>query len=271
MNREIIENALTNIEDKLITDAVSYKKKKRFFTASSVGEALVKAAIVVITVVCLGTATAYAAARIYQLIVTKHAVSVGDPKIIMEAEAAPPPPPPVVEVIEEEAGTDQTPWIEKRVEVVNGYATNTYYTFERYEDAIGFFEMKSWLDDEPGTVGCVTAVSTETDTSYTRDVDIIYFRENGGEIFMSQHITESDMDYGASYGVGGLENTGNVREYVSAKNNVFTLVDEVREDTITYVILIDGEYRGYISFRGMTEKEIQEVLDMIVMLEEIRG
>ena len=61
-----------------------------------------------------------------------------------------------------------------------------------------------------------------------------------------------------------LSNTSNERTYTTASGLELTLVDTEEDGGLcTTVMVSDGDVKGYLRFRGLSEEEIREVLDTV--------
>ncbi len=263
MNSEKLENAITNIDSKYIEEAIQYDSKNKTVILSSYMKIICKAAAFFLLIACFSSTTVYATASIFRkVVVTEYGIFSEDfwedwdlayEEENTEEQVQ-------VEQGEHAVGDDSVNWITKDVEIVNGYATNTYYTYESYEKAIADFELDAWFEKIPGNVETITAVLSETPDFTEKSVDAVYAYGKGSFWIYESTITGNA---GMAYGVS-LDNTGNIRQYTNKNGYIYTLVDEKRDEQITtYVMILYGEYRGFISFSNLTEREIHTLLDQI--------
>lgn len=239
------------------------KTKKTGFT-------LAGAAAIILAVLCVTPVGIYATNLIIdKVFVTEHTISVGNPDYVDDEALYNHSEEVETEDLGYEEGDESVNWLTKRVEVVNGYATNTYYTYEDYATALMDAKLDNWFNKTYENADSVTYVITETPDTVTYDVTVWYPYSNGtfhfSESVMTGNIAD-DMAYSLS-----LRNTGNKRNYVSPISGIeFSLVDEVTEDeegdrVRTYVVIAYGKYHGYICFENLTEEEIHEILDTVVI------
>ena len=84
MKKELVEEALTNIDDRYIEEALTYKKSKIINFPRTTSK-LVKAATVTLAVLAVGSATVYAGAEVLKKIFyTEHTMSTGNPDYVRD-------------------------------------------------------------------------------------------------------------------------------------------------------------------------------------------
>lgn len=239
------------------------KTKKAGFT-------LAGAAAIILVVLCVTPVGVYATNLIIEKVfVTEHTISVGNPEYVVDEDIYNHSEEVEVSDLGYEEGDESVNWLTKRVNVVNGYATNTYYTYADYATALLDAKLDNWFNKTYENAESVTYVITETSDTVTYDVTVWYPYGDGtfhfSESIMTGNVAE-DMAYSLS-----LRNTGNKREYISPISGIeFSLVDEITEDeegerVRTYVVIAYGKYHGYICFEDLTEDEIHEILDTVVI------
>ncbi len=234
------------------------------------GFALAGAAAIILAVLCVTPVGVYATNLIIEKVfVTEHTISVGNPEYVVDEDIYNHSEEVEVSDLGYEEGDESVNWLTKRVNVVNGYATNTYYTYADYATALLDAKLDNWFNKTYENAESVTYVITETSDTVTYDVTVWYPYGDGtfhfSESIMTGNVAE-DMAYSLS-----LRNTGNKRDYISPISDIeFTLVDEITEDedserVRTYVVIAYDEYHGYICFEDLTEDEIHEILDTVVI------
>lgn len=228
---------------------------------------LSRVAVVVIAVICMGSAGVYASNNIIKKVfVTEHAVSVGNTEYIDDKEIVSQDGDVTTENIGHEEGNGKVKWISKDVQVVNGLATNTYYQYKDYETALLDAGLDNWFQISYKNAENVIYVVTQTEDTLEQCIEADFLYGEG-----SFHVCEERMTGNiagdAAHSVQ-LKNTNNKRDYTSASGQVFTLVDEITDKgeekkTITFVMVAYGDHFGYISFENLKDEEIHEILDTV--------
>ena len=86
MKKELVEEALTNIDDRYIEEALTYKKSKIINFPRTTSK-LVKAATVTLAVLAVGSATVYAGAKVFKKVTfTDNSMIMGNPDLVDEEE-----------------------------------------------------------------------------------------------------------------------------------------------------------------------------------------
>ena len=65
-----------------------------------------------------------------------------------------------------------------------------------------------------------------------------------------------------------INGTGNVREYEASNGYVYTLVDETSSDPLRTFVMIhfdDNTITGYLTFTGLTDDQIHEILETLII------
>lgn len=277
MKRESVENAITNIDDRYIFEALEYKKSNivRF---PKMMHKFGKVAAITALLLCVGTASVYAAATVIKkkiitdqgVIITDHAVSVGNPDYVDDDAISSDEGEVTIENKEHVDGDETVNWLTKDVQIVNGDAVNTYYRYTAYETAVADFDMSLWFSSFPGECMFVTAALTETPDTLHKSINASY-QYKSGEVYLYEDIMTGNVAEDVAQSVV-LKNTSNIRQYTNVNGRVFTLVDEksnnheTGEEVITtYVMLTEEKYFGYISFAGISEDDMHEILDMLLL------
>ena len=203
---------------------------------------LPKAAAIALAVVCVGSGGVYAAVKaLKKPVVTDHAISVGN---------------------------EDTAWIFKSVSEVNGYTT-TSYTYDSYTAALKDAGMGIKFTKEYELSSDGAYFSTTEGDGYSTKCISATFIYNEGCFSVNQDISSGNIAEDAAYSIK-LQNTSNEREYSSTSGTEYYLVDEIaaedNEDVVTtYVMLSTDNTNGYISFKGLSEDEMHEVLDTVLV------
>lgn len=231
---------------------------------------LPKVAAVVLAVLCVGGAGVYAATQLLkEPVVTEHAISVGNTEYIDDAAIADTEEPVTTNRISYEEGTADTLWTSKKVSEVNGYVTTTY-TFDSYAKAQQYsgigtkFTTEYLPESKNGIIYSVTENEGFRESELSADLK---YREGSFTVLQSRSEVGFAEDFAFSV---KLQNTSNERDYRTKDGVTYHLVDETisGEDgnkVNTYVMIATDDYEGFISFRGLSEEEIHEVLDTVVI------
>lgn len=253
------------LNEKIIEMGTKVRKHK----PESMAMKLARTAAVVLGVISLGSVTVYAANKVIKnVLVTDHAISVGNPDYIDDAAIAKDEEIPPIENVLHEEGDASVKWLTKDVQVVGGYATNTYYAYPDYVTAISDAGLDNWFREKFEDASDVTYVLTETEDYTDKSVNASYYYHDGS-FFVSESIMTGNVAEDVASSIK-LKNTNNVREYTSASGYVFTLVDEISEGeegtiTTTYVMIAYDDYYGYISFNDLSDEEIKGILDTVII------
>ena len=247
----------------IIEKAKTTRRKNMWY-----GVPKVAVAVLAFALVCpLGV---YAANQILkQVMVTEHTMTVGnteyfDEKAIVDSmnsteEIK-------IENVSHEEGNANVKWLTKDVENLNGIVTNTRYQYDDYKAMLADSKIPNWLSKDYELAESAVYINSKDDTRESDSIDA-NFKYGEGQF----HLSITNMVKGYAENVSSslyLTNTGNKRTYKNVDGVEFTLVDEVREEgelttTRTYVVIAYDMYDGYISFEGLTEEQIHEVLDSV--------
>ena len=230
---------------------------------------LPKVAAIVLAVLCVGGAGVYAATKLLTPKVTDHAVSVGNTEYVDDAAIARTEEPVTTKEISSEQGTADTPWTSRTVSEVNGYVTTTC-TFDSYERAMkeAGLGVKFSKEYEPSSQDSIVYSSTEGNGYKAVEISGGFnYQEGSFTAVQSKNLEGVSND--AAYSIQ-LKNTSNERDYSTKTGVTYHLVDETMSgeegnEVNTYVMLATDAYEGYIRFHGLTEEQIHEVLDTVVM------
>ncbi len=226
-----------------------------------------RVAVAAIAIICMGSVGVYAATNIIKKVfITDHSISVGNSEYVDDAAIALQEKDVKTENVGHEEGGENVKWISKDVQVVNGYATNTYYVYKDYKTALQDAELDNWFGTSYENTENVIYVVTETEDTVDRCLNADFSYGEG-----SFHVCEEIMTGNIAEDVAcsiKLENTNNKRDYTSASGQVFTLVDQITADgaeqkTMTFVMVAYDDYFGYIAFENLKDEEIHKVLDTV--------
>lgn len=283
MKKDVIENALGQIEDSYWTEAVEYETKKKEFRRKAVSVGMRRVAAVLVAVLGIGTLSTYAYEKVLKDTKFFHGLAYtggGDLETMESSEGFTIEDPEYV-VSEIVTGDEATGWIEKKVEKdknaagIGAAGTQTTYTYASYDDAIEGSGMKKLFEDLPGKPTLVTVVDKnihhEDMDFHLINLDSLYSYEDGMFCIMQRDLKDiavaSDPFYFAT-----VSNTENVRKYTNGKGVTFTLVDGTanltvegfsvaQETKLTSVLICSEEVMSEIQFWGLNDKVIQRVLD----------
>ncbi len=234
-----------------------------------------KVAVAVIALVVVAPTVVIAAEQIVEkYFVTEHTISTGNPEYVDDASiatAAAEEEEVTVEQLEDEEGNSSVNWTSKHVECVNGFATNTYYDYEYYETGIADSGLDNWFNTTYKTRSAYY-VLIETDDYTVKSVSA-EFAYHDGTFCVEQSVMSGNVISDCANSIA-LQNTGNVRTYESISGKQFKLVDEIRkngdtETVTTYVMIAYDQYFGYLSFKGLSETDIYEILDTVCINADI--
>ena len=229
-----------------------------------------KVAAVVFAILCVGGAGVYAATQLLKKpVVTEHGISVGNTEYIDDAAIANTEEQVTTNQISYEEGTADTLWTSKTVTEVNGYVTTTY-AFDSYAKAqqdagIGTKFTTEYLpESEDGIIYSVTENEGFRESELSANLK---YQEGSFTVLQSRSEEGFAEDYAYSI---KLQNTSNERDYSTKDGVTFHLVDETvsggEENQVnTYVMIAADAYEGFISFHGLSEEQIHEVLDTVVI------
>lgn len=290
MKKEYMENALTQIDDAYMTEALEYKKSnKKIITISNIG----RIAAAVVLLIGIGTMSTLAYGKIFkETKADEEFMYVGrddfreqwaeDEEKYGEATVYEPEyEEPVIK-----QGTENTLWVEKRTqkvkkqEGVNSTDKITTYVYDSYEKAAKDKKFDQWFADLPGEIDTLTVKEQKWDNIfYTYTLRGLYKYGSGlydfEQMTFGDRITVADDAFYTDF----VKEPENVRKYTNKNGVLFTLTDGIAgydkegfsvagETKVTSIIVCYGKYLGEIQFKDMSEKEIHNVLDCFVLEEE---
>lgn len=226
-----------------------------------------KAAALALALLAIGAGTVYAGSRIFNKVtVLEHEISVGEPLNLSWEDLRDSAEPDVGQIISHEEGGPNDRWMEKEV-VVFEASLSTDYKYVSYDKAMGDVIFAN-LFREP-------LESSDNAGYHVRefDGDTIYrlnatFRYQNGSVDLNEFLkigkaegksSSEDMFLSAIFTFEPLKNT---RTYVSKAGTEFTLADLSYK---TYAIVSVDQHVITLSFKNLTEEEIHQVLDLIVL------
>ena len=257
-------------QSKSLVDNIHKHKAIKQSGGRNISHSFMKAAALVLVLISVGTAGVYAANKLLNKTrVSEHGISTGgdylkDEDLASTLEDA------VTETLGKEEPSADDKWLSKETVMVSGVYKNVYFTYPDYLTLTGDTGFANNFREIPGTNTCAAYVITDLGddtTEYSMSAEFI--TESGGSISFNMSYIKGNIADDASYGVM-LNGTSNVREYTTSSGLEFTLADdEVSTDGDTMIrtttLLAYDDYRGEIHFTGMTDEEIQEVLELIVI------
>ena len=224
---------------------------------------LPKAAVAAAALVLVGSVGVYAATKLLSdPVVTEHSVSVGNTEYINDEAIMASEEPATIEHISNEKGDENEKWLSKDVEIVNGY-TNTRYTYATYEEAAAEAGMDRWLGNEYVAESPVTFTDVEGKGYHSKSLDAEFHVESGS-VFINESIAEEGVAEDAAYSIR-LQHPSSERTYTTESGLQFKLVDDTSSDgkVVTYVLIAYERHTGYLSFEGLTDTEIHNVLEQV--------
>ena len=257
---ELIEKMKENSTDKKSAGVILLSKQKSIYF-------LPKVAAAVIVFALIFTGGVYAANYIMnKVIVTDHGVSVGNEEYIDDEELSKP-----YESVSEETKNEYEPgaddkWLTKKEVLTNGLYLNTFYTYPDYETMISDTRFENIFDGiEPESKDPIYTI-TELDPitkEYSIDVNFNY---GEGEFHLYQDVIEGNVADDAVFSIP-ITSKENERNYKAKTGLEYTLVDgtNIDNEKETTVLISYNEYNGYLSFSNLSEDEIHEILDHIVI------
>ena len=290
LKQTILERMETeDVSEKIRSLETSKKWRKRSM--------LPKVAAVVLAILVVGAGTVYAAGRMLnQVYVSKNFITTGpeDYQIFEQADLMSEDSETIIitpEKICEEMGGPNDKWLSKSVFLSKDdewgiYLTSTQYTYPDYLTAVNDAKMGSIFHTIPGMETKVSYMVYEADdeTAAVSSPSLeATFAYKHGTVKVNQCLldnqTPEEIQYWGGYaskisrgnGKGDFSEaiwgeTDNVRKYVSKSGTEFTLVDYTWEKwgyVYTIVLISYDNVKDIITFEGLSEQEMQEVLDMI--------
>ncbi len=266
MYRESFEDALTNIDDGFIEEAIKFDKKSRITPLAGSKAQVVKAAAAAVTTFAVLGLSVYAATVVLRKVeVQEHSISVGNTEYVDDAAIAS-----MLENIDKEPGENKVDhvdgdssvnWVSKDVSRIGSTVENTRYTYKSMDKALKDYPLAGWVGNVPGEETSVVITLTKMDGFNETSIDAFLSYESG-TIGVCCSKATGNIAEDAAYSIA-LSNTSNTREYKADDGTVYTLVDQVKDVTKTYVLISYDGYDGSISFEGLTEAQIHSVLDKL--------
>lgn len=263
MKKDIIENALGQIEDSYWTEAVEYETKNKEFRRKAVSVGMCRVAAVLVAVLGIGTLSTYAYEKVLKDTKLFHGLAYtggGD-----------------LQAMDPDEGftIDDPEYVVSEIVTGDEAGTQTTYTYASYDDAIEGSGMKKLFEDLPGKPTLVTVVDKNIHHQdmnfHLINLDSLYSYEDGMFCIMQRDFKDIAVAADPVF-FATVSNTENVRKYTNGKGVTFTLVDGTanltmegfsvaQETKLTSVLLCSEEALGEIQFKGLSDKDIQRVLD----------
>ena len=224
---------------------------------------LPKAAVAAAALVLIGSAGVYAATKLLSdPVVTEHSISVGNTEYVDDDAIMASEEPATIENISSEKGDENVKWLTKDVEIVNGY-TNTRYTYATYEEAAAEAGMDRWLGTEYALASPASFTDVEGQGYHSKMVNA-EFNVKSGSVFISESVAEAGVADDAAYSIQ-MQHPSNERTYTTENGLQFKLVDDTSAEgnVTTFVLIAYDRHTGYLSFEGLTDEEIHEVLENV--------
>lgn len=224
---------------------------------------LPKAAVAAAALVLIGSAGVYAATKLLSdPVVTEHSISVGNTEYVDDDAIMASEEPATIENISSEKGDENVKWLTKDVEIVNGY-TNTRYTYATYEEAAAEAGMDRWLGTEYALASPASFTDVEGQGYHSKMVNA-EFNVKSGSVFISESVAEAGVADDAAYSIQ-MQHPSNERTYTTENGLQFKLVDDTSAEgnVTTFVLIAYDRHTGYLSFEGLTDEEINEVLENV--------
>lgn len=232
---------------------------------------LPRVAAIILAITCMGSIGVYAANYIIkEVFITEHSVSTGNQDYVDDIAISSSEDAVTTENVGYEEGDENVNWISKAEQVVNDYATNTYYTYRDYETAVMDSKLDNWFTASYENAENVSYVVTKTEDILQCCINAS-FLYGKGRFYICEEIITGNVTEDFAYSIR-LKNTNNERGYTSASGQTFTLVDQITKDgteevTTTFVMIAYDNYRGYISFENLKDEEIYKILDTVKLHE----
>ena len=257
---ELIEKMKENSTDKKSAGVILLSKQRSVYF-------LPKVAAAVIVFALIFTGGVYAANYIMnKVIVTDHGVSVGNEEYIDDEELSKP-----YESVSEETKNEYEPgaddkWLTKKEVLTNGLYLNTFYTYPDYETMVSDTRFENIFDGmEPESKDAIYTITEidEITKEYSIDANFNY---GEGEFHLYQDVIEGNVADDAVFSIP-ITSKENERNYKAKTGLEYTLVDgtNIDNEKETTVLISYNEYNGYLSFSNLSEDEIHEILDHIVI------
>ena len=224
---------------------------------------LPKAAVAAAALVLIGSAGVYAATKLLSdPVVTEHSISVGNTEYVDDDAIMASEEPATIENISSEKGDENVKWLTKDVEIVNGY-TNTRCTYATYEEAAAEAGMDRWLGTEYASASPASFTDVEGQGYHSKMVNA-EFHVKSGVVFISESVAEAGVADDAAYSIQ-MQHPSNERTYTAENGLQFKLVDDTSAEgnVTTFVLIAYDRHTGYLSFEGLTDEEIHEVLENV--------
>ena len=247
------------------------RKEKRGMEELSVkhlalGWSLPKVAVLIVLIVVIGAGSVYAGNRIFNKIsVTEHAIFVGEPYDIEMDDSPSSEDAVTAKKVSHEKGGPDDKWMEKSVESLEPFTTTTY-SYRDYETALEEVHFANVFEGALETISSVKYRIEDrdgVDVNYMLDVS---FRYQRGSVWLHEF---EDVDpwrdglpaEGFRYSIASGD-IKNERTYVSKRGTEYTLADS---EAGTFAIISMDRLVIELNFDNLSEEEIHQVLDMLIL------
>ncbi len=262
------------LNDKILNATATKKKKKPY-------SMITKVAAVVLGIALATPVVAFAAEQIKEYIKVREAyiyddsVAMGNPEYMIPEDTSTTEEEITTETLGRVEGTADDNWLYMEEVQLSNSVKNTFYYYDDYQAAIEDSELDKWFNTDyevcyEGYFGgdaryCI--VDWDDYHSYEVQATLKY---KEGYFHVNESRAEGNVAEDYAFTVP-ISNRDNVREYVNKVGIGFVLVDSTRtmgdgeELKSTVVIIRYGLYSGSIQFYNLSEEEIHEILDTVIV------
>lgn len=282
MKKEVLENALSQVDDYFMEEALEYGKNKngKIVVFSAFGR-FAAAMVLLVGITGLGTLAYEKLIKDVKVedgmaYVGDYAYWVTDEPLEGEEHIHDP----EYEVISITKGDETTGWLEKKVEKAipeedgcNKDDKRTTYTYATYEEAAAFLKLEKRFTNLPGKELRILAVDARFGSGFHMYTVNGLYQYNKGSFYIYQLGFSNNVDFAEdAFYEACITDIENERKYRNKNGVEFTLVDGIAFETvddfciggktkITSVIICTDDNFGEIRFSGLKDSEIHEILD----------
>ena len=238
-------------------------KPRRFIGATA-------AAVIVALILCPIGVYAASKALGHRTNVKEKSISIGNSDYVPDddkmAEIATPDDAVKASTVAEEEGNADTLWLKKETVQLSNNVKNTHYYYDSLDKATEDAKFDKIFSKEYqlayNVVSTVVEMGEDYEPMYSLDAGFDY---KSCRFTISIEKRSADTAGDTAFTVP-MQNTGNQRVYTNSAGLSFDLVDETKEDgTYTHLIIYNEKYMGHICFENMSEEDIHEVLETLLM------
>lgn len=263
------------LNEKLLKSAAANTGKIVEFKPKKAVNRLVKAAIIVLAVFGLASASVTAANYIYSHFFVSNKVGFvyGDEEDLEVFEQDDESYTPTYTTLLEDDGDETVNWYYKTVIQNDEDTVRSQYYYKNYAEMVEDASLDEWFprpftDDNFSFANFMVVVSPgEVFSTFDVLADADFNYNEGSFHICETYSLGTDKDPETfGYNVY-IENPTNIRSYTNKNSRNFVLADSVMEDgsRVTYTSLFYPTlHYGYISFYELSDREIYEILDMFV-------